>query len=105
MSENPHLKPCSVPNCKGHIDTKSNIKKCSKCGKKHCAKCLKVFHNGVCIADEHDVAMKSAQCQKCPACGIWVQKNEGCDYIDCKCGKQFCFRCGMPFAEDPCRKR
>ena len=47
--------------------------------------------------------MKKNDYQKCPNCSIWVEKKEGCQYIDCKCGTAFCYKCGAEFASDPCR--
>ena len=41
--------------------------------------------------------------KRCPKCRIWVQKTAGCEYISCKCGVQFCYRCGNLFSIDPCR--
>jgi hypothetical protein len=43
--------------------------------------------------------------KKCPNCSIWVEKIAGCEYISCKCGIQFCYRCGIEFVKDPCRKK
>jgi hypothetical protein len=42
--------------------------------------------------------------RRCPNCRCWVEKLAGCDYIDCKCGSKFCFKCGNFFDKDPCRK-
>lgn len=41
--------------------------------------------------------------KRCPKCRIWVQKVAGCQYISCKCGVEFCYRCGNLFQMDPCR--
>ena len=32
--------------------------------------------------------------KQCPYCKNWVEKNEGCDHIACRCGNDFCYLCG-----------
>eukprot|EP00927_Polykrikos_kofoidii_P057420 TRINITY_DN51560_c0_g1_i1.p1 TRINITY_DN51560_c0_g1~~TRINITY_DN51560_c0_g1_i1.p1 ORF type:complete len:188 (+),score=17.34 TRINITY_DN51560_c0_g1_i1:36-599(+) len=32
--------------------------------------------------------------QRCPQCGSAVEKASGCNFIRCRCGCGFCFRCG-----------
>lgn len=49
--------------------------------------------------------MRGLSYRKCPKCSIWVEKVDGCEYINCKCGIEFCYRCGEEYAKDPCRKR
>lgn len=104
LQKNPNLRPCSQPNCQGLIDMTKPKKMCNLCGQAYCPKCMKPFHNGGCVLDEHDRMMKSLNNQKCPQCSIWVEKKDGCDYIDCKCGTAFCYKCGAKFEQDPCRK-
>lgn len=29
----------------------------------------------------------------CPACKTWTEKKSGCDYIDCRCGAFWCYKC------------
>jgi hypothetical protein len=49
--------------------------------------------------------MRELNYRRCPSCRIWVEKVAGCEYIHCKCQTEFCFRCGIEFSRDPCRKR
>ena len=48
--------------------------------------------------DENDHAfMKMAKGKKfkqCSKCKFWVEKSEGCDHMRCRCGKDFCYKCG-----------
>eukprot|EP00359_Climacostomum_virens_P010151 CAMPEP_0204913564 /NCGR_PEP_ID=MMETSP1397-20131031/11378_1 /ASSEMBLY_ACC=CAM_ASM_000891 /TAXON_ID=49980 /ORGANISM="Climacostomum Climacostomum virens, Strain Stock W-24" /LENGTH=103 /DNA_ID=CAMNT_0052084807 /DNA_START=183 /DNA_END=490 /DNA_ORIENTATION=- len=36
----------------------------------------------------------SEKFKQCPLCEYWVEKSEGCDHVKCKCGCEFCYRCG-----------
>jgi hypothetical protein len=39
--------------------------------------------------------MAYGSCYKqCPLCEFWVEKQDGCDHILCRCGFGFCYRCG-----------
>lgn len=37
-------------------------------------------------------------CQACPRCLVVVRKDTGCDHMVCRCGTEFCFRCGGPYS-------
>ena len=38
--------------------------------------------------------------QRCPGCGVPVEKSEGCNEMTCtRCSTQFCFLCGAPFID------
>jgi len=64
---------------------------------------MKPFHSGPCLMNEEDREMRKFNYQKCPKCSAWVEKKEGCNYVDCKCGTNFCYTCGIEFQSDPCR--
>lgn len=36
----------------------------------------------------------SKLCQPCPVCSCLIGRSEGCDHMICKCGTDFCYRCG-----------
>ncbi|CAG8608174.1 7268_t:CDS:10 [Ambispora gerdemannii] len=38
-------------------------------------------------------AIRNQKMQKCPNCGFWVAKRNGCNHIACFCGEDFCYRC------------
>lgn len=42
---------------------------------------------------------KGAHMKQCPSCKFWVEKNKGCDHMTCRCGYEFCFRCGAKYGE------
>jgi hypothetical protein len=42
--------------------------------------------------------------KKCPFCNNLVEKNQGCDHMKCRCGKDFCYRCGGVYLKCECVK-
>jgi len=40
--------------------------------------------------------------KKCPKCHHWIEKNDGCDHMTCRCSHQFCWVCSADY--DPIRK-
>lgn len=35
--------------------------------------------------------------RQCPSCKNMVERSDGCNYIKCRCGKGFCFQCGVAY--------
>jgi hypothetical protein len=68
--------------------------RCDLCQALHCKKCLEVKHEGKCIVSDEEKQMKKLNYQRCPVCKIWVERNKGCQYMSCKCGIDFCYKCG-----------
>lgn len=105
LQNNPSAAACRKQDCPGHF-LKTNLgSRCEICSTAHCLKCLGIGHEGACNADGMDIVMRGLNYRKCPKCSIWVEKVDGCEYINCKCGIEFCYRCGEEYAKDPCRKR
>ncbi|KAI8883511.1 hypothetical protein K501DRAFT_184309, partial [Backusella circina FSU 941] len=42
---------------------------------------------------------------RCPTCKHMVEKNNGCNHITCRCGTQFCYRCGSLYSFNRCVNR
>ena len=40
--------------------------------------------------------------KKCPSCNILVDRIDGCNYVRCRCGTGFCYRCGLAYGPKPC---
>ncbi|KAI9726184.1 MAG: hypothetical protein M1828_001857 [Chrysothrix sp. TS-e1954] len=75
------------------------IGSCSKCGQLACAKCGKKWHTSPACTDEKNEQLFKNMVQKfgwkeCPFCKAVVAKTEGCNHMQCTCGKAFCARCG-----------
>ena len=37
--------------------------------------------------------------QRCSRCKYWVEKNDGCNHMTCRCGYEFCYICGDKYRE------
>jgi hypothetical protein len=46
--------------------------------------------------------VRGAKYKMCPFCNFWVEKTVGCDHMRCRCGKEFCYRCGGVYRQCPC---
>ena len=44
--------------------------------------------------------MKEKGFKKCPWCGVFVERTEGCNFMTCLCTKEFCFKCGAIEIDD-----
>ncbi|KAF8025931.1 hypothetical protein BT93_F2687 [Corymbia citriodora subsp. variegata] len=81
---------------------------CPNCRRLFCAQCKVPWHAGVeCRefqglkegerAREDIMLMQLAKKQhwrRCPKCSFYVQKIDGCAFVRCRCGVEFCYRCG-----------
>ncbi|KAL1554075.1 RBR-type E3 ubiquitin transferase [Salvia divinorum] len=45
----------------------------------------------------HDLA-KTKKWRRCPGCNFYVEKNEGCLHIICRCRYEFCYACGKAWS-------
>ena len=90
------------------------IGECPKCSSTVCLGCGKEGHHPVACDElakwakwEH---VKTTEwihtvTKKCPFCHQRIEKNEGCDHMTCKCGKQFCWLCSKAWsASHSCNK-
>ncbi len=80
--------------------------RCELCKKEYCLQCHDDWHRGVTceqyksLRDESKLDkqfldfVKGAKFKMCPKCKFWVEKNQGCDHMRCRCGIDFCYVCG-----------
>jgi len=40
------------------------------------------------------------QCQACPRCFVLARREDGCPHLVCRCGTDYCYGCGAPYAGD-----
>ncbi|XP_050216149.1 E3 ubiquitin-protein ligase RSL1-like [Mercurialis annua] len=81
---------------------------CPNCRRLFCAVCKVPWHSGIDCdkfqtlhKDEREMEdimllqlAENKQWRRCPACKIYVEKTQGCNYMKCRCGASFCYRCG-----------
>ncbi|KAI3397162.1 hypothetical protein diail_11136 [Diaporthe ilicicola] len=100
--ETPNRTYCHVSDCSKFIPPKGihhDIGTCPKCEAKTCCTCKAAAHEGEdCPKDEAgkqllDLAKKQGW-RQCFACKRVVELKEGCNHMTCRCGAQFCYKCG-----------
>ncbi|KAL4421593.1 hypothetical protein ABPG75_010884 [Micractinium tetrahymenae] len=81
---------------------------CPHCEHKLCANCGVAWHADMtcqqyqaqpgALRSKDDQALldfaQQAGMRRCPACGVMVERTEGCSYMSCRCGACFCYSCG-----------
>ena len=58
-----------------------------------------LFKNNDKAFEKFVIGKKFKQCSKCM---FWVEKNQGCDHMTCRCGYQFCYKCGGEYLKCEC---
>ncbi|XP_019198322.1 PREDICTED: E3 ubiquitin-protein ligase RNF144A-like [Ipomoea nil] len=87
---------------------------CPNCRRLFCAQCKVAWHAGkdcrefqsLNIEDSErgieDVMLmelaEENQWRRCPRCSIYVERRDGCLHISCRCGQEFCYRCGAIYS-------
>lgn len=46
--------------------------------------------------------VKGKKFKQCPKCMFWVEKNQGCDHMTCRCHYEFCYKCGGVYGKCEC---
>lgn len=93
-------------------DGKSTAFTCPQCLVDICTYCKTEFHDGQ-TCDDHlaavDVGVSEARFREwkrannvksCPTCSADIEKTEGCDHMECRCGTHMCWRCLGVFKAD-----
>uniref|UniRef100_A0A453B599 RBR-type E3 ubiquitin transferase n=1 Tax=Aegilops tauschii subsp. strangulata TaxID=200361 RepID=A0A453B599_AEGTS len=80
---------------------------CPHCHRLFCARCAAPWHADVGCREFQELGQDERgredlllrrlagrqRWQRCPKCKMYVEKSEGCNYIKCRCGCSFCYRC------------
>ncbi|KAI0336021.1 hypothetical protein GY45DRAFT_1316057 [Cubamyces sp. BRFM 1775] len=77
-------KPFPCPTCKSHT----------------CTQCKQRAHLGLpCIAHDKDESVlrlgRENGWKRCPFCQHLIELDIGCYHVTCRCGKEFCYKCGV----------
>ncbi|VDM48503.1 unnamed protein product [Toxocara canis] len=85
-----------------------------ECGTAMCIKCGQRVHMPLSCADarfylntleingrDFHVANdeRSVMVKQCPDCGLFCERIDGCNHMECPCGADFCYICGRTFYE------
>ncbi len=103
-----NIKQCPTADCPNMFipgDQRAKIN-CLKCNVSYCSHCL-LDHaaNILCkqaeanrITDPQNEEWRHANnVKECPQCGMWVEKDGGCEFIECsQCKYGFCWKCLGP---------
>jgi hypothetical protein len=91
---------CPWEDCLAYIPRRfirDDYTRCPFCEKAMCMLCKKKDHSGVCRQDKKLKALiEKSKWKFCP-CGQLVEKKHGCNHMTCRCGREFCYRCGKPY--------
>ncbi|KAL1329440.1 E3 ubiquitin-protein ligase RNF144A-like [Arachis ipaensis] len=107
---------CPFKDCSAMLvnDDGSEVVTCSECPNCHrlfCAQCKVPWHGGMECGEfmslnenereKEDLMVmnlaKDKRWRRCSKCRFYVEKNQGCSHISCRCGHQFCYACGKPW--------
>ncbi|XP_043934690.1 E3 ubiquitin-protein ligase ARIH2 isoform X2 [Protopterus annectens] len=86
-------------------EPKARRVQCSRCSEVFCFKCRQMYHAPTdcatikkwltkCADDSETANYISAHTKDCPKCNICIEKNGGCNHMQCsKCKHDFCWMC------------
>jgi len=104
----PNLRFCPGPNCPIVIKAMESVAKncvCAACKSRFCFKCGYSYHAPTdcetirrwltkCADDSETANYISAHTKDCPKCNICIEKNGGCNHMQCyNCKHDFCWMC------------
>jgi len=104
----PNLRFCPGPNCDIVVKAEDSVAKecyCDKCKSRFCFKCGNSYHAPTdcetirrwltkCADDSETANYISANTKDCPKCNICIEKNGGCNHMQCfNCKHDFCWMC------------
>lgn len=108
VSFHPNLRFCPGPNCDIVVKAEDSVAKecvCSSCKSRFCFKCGSSYHAPTdcetikrwlnkCADDSETANYISANTKDCPKCNICIEKNGGCNHMQCyHCKHDFCWMC------------
>ncbi|KAK4340620.1 hypothetical protein RND71_039121 [Anisodus tanguticus] len=91
---------------------------CPECRRLFCAKCKVAWHSGIVCEEFQELnkdereredlqlmqLAKGQEWQRCPRCRIYVARSDGCAQMRCRCGCDFCYKCGAESTNHHCKR-
>ncbi|KAE9401240.1 hypothetical protein BT96DRAFT_974906 [Gymnopus androsaceus JB14] len=116
IEKNPQIyKYCRTPDCErlyrcASREATANDNRlqlcCPSCFSEICSRCHEDGHEGMTCDERQQARSDQANndelnaewagktgVKKCPKCDVWIEKTEGCNHIECRCGAHICWRC------------
>ncbi len=100
LSMDPNIQLCPFPDCESYASKNKNNNFYVQClnGHKFCFNCLKDWHDEEKCKIEKDRKFEkwknSKNIKRCPKCQYFVEKNEGCNHMNCiNCKYEWCWLC------------
>lgn len=101
---------CPKPNCNTiyRVTDAMHFNTCTECCTITCTSCHNPHEHKTCAEYEDETSgryeatlklMERIGIKSCPKCKTSIEKTEGCNHIECKCGAHLCWVCMKAFAE------
>ncbi|KZP26839.1 hypothetical protein FIBSPDRAFT_335565 [Athelia psychrophila] len=103
------FKYCTTPDCnqvyRSTMSDTASVIHCPSCLSGVCSACHQEGHEGMTCAERrlhndpeeqerlNDELAARSGFKKCPQCAVWIEKTEGCNHMECKCGAHICWMC------------
>jgi IBR domain, a half RING-finger domain len=102
---------CSSRRCAKFLASRTSLARgidtltCPRCNQRTCVHCRRGAHTGVCKDDSttrefFDKLIATGDLKLCPKCQQLVEKNGGCKNMTCRCGIEWCWKCGRERRRD-----
>ena len=100
---------CKTTDCKQVYRRGKTARPCPSCLMSICTSCHKEEHCGMTCAERELLDNRAEQerrneqwastsgAKHCPRCRVFVQKTDGCNHMECRCGVHFCWICLQVF--------
>ncbi|KAG6918219.1 hypothetical protein DXG01_015812 [Tephrocybe rancida] len=103
---------CTTPDCTQiyRANTQTMLK-CPSCFAEVCSSCHEEAHEGMTCEDRRVQKAQTEEqlndrwatehgVKRCPACSVYIEKTEGCNHMECRCGAHICWICVTVFSMD-----
>eukprot|EP01018_Ginkgo_biloba_P028693 Gb_34264 [translate_table: standard] len=97
---------CTTPDCPSvyEVSDSGRLFVCGGCSAELCTTCHLEYHPYLScekyreFKQDPDASLKEwckgkEDVKRCPICGFTIEKTDGCNHINCKCGKHICWVC------------